>query len=443
MDEYQRENTELFEFFLENSFYKSWRSEVGEPDYFPNYDHLELMVNHKCDLKCKYCYMDKYYKDYFPQGTQSSSKILHNTDILMEWLLANGFTPEIEIFAGDSIGSPVCRQIIHKFQDAALDGRRASRMIVAPTNFSWGTKKKQREDLELLLEKSEYSGIPIYLSFSVDGKYMEANRPFKSKKSRYTDEYYDRMFKYMTTYPLSGCHPMVYSEGIEHAIENFLWWQGEFEKYGIDWRQIYYLEVRNEEWTVEQTKHYAEFIKFLVRWAYEKAGSTEDFIHFLYKKRGFNILLSPLVSTGRGMPCSIQSCLCLRMGDLTVVPCHRTAYKFMETATARIEDGKLTGFDAKNTELWYAIQALDNKRYPVCERCTINNVCSGGCLGSQYESTGQLFSPIPTVCRLFHAKIAAIVEVATELGIFSDILRNVSSYKYKDLIRIKNALEGV
>lgn len=429
-EEYQKEQNELFQYFLERSFFKTWKADVSHKDDLPNYRQLELMVNHRCELKCKYCYMDKYHKSYFPKGSQSTATILKNTDLLIDWLADNEYKPQIEIFAGDSVGDPTCRKIIHKLQDAALQGRPVTREIVLPTNMGWIQDEHKVKDVEELLRKAEFSGVPMFISMSVDGKYMEENRPFKSKKRGWTDEAYDDMFKFLVRYPSSGVHPMVYSHNIEKAKDNFLWWHDNYEKYGLDWTRMYFLEIRNPEWTLAQTKEYAEFIKFMVRWSYDKVErDKEKLAFFLLRRHGFNILGTPFTHTGRGMPCSIQACTTLRLGDLTVIPCHRTAYKHMETASMVVEDGKITGFNTKNVELWFGIQSLSSEVYPYCETCSIKSMCKGGCLGAQYEATGNLFAPIPSVCRLFHAKIVALIEVLVELEAFEYIMQYINKDK--------------
>lgn len=441
-EKYKKENTELFEFFLENSFYKSWRNPNDLSPTYINYKNLELMINHKCNLKCKYCYMDKYHKQYFPKGSQDRNTLLHNTDLMIDWLEENGFAPVIEIFAGDSLSDPTCRKIIHKILDAALDGRRVCNGLVLPTNMGWVMHDKQIEDVENILEKAEFAGVNAHVSGSVDGKYMEVNRPFKSAKKGYSDDMYHKMFSFITRHASSGVHPMIYSNNIEQAKENFLWWQEQFEKYNIGWYHMYMLEVRNQEWTLEQTNHYADFIKFLVRWVYNKVErDPERFINFMFDMYGFNILILPFARSMRGMPCSIQSCLTVRLGDLMVVPCHRTAYKHMETAQFITEDDKIVGLEAKNIELWFGIQSLDSGVYPYCEKCSVNKLCTGGCLGSQYEATGSIFTPIPTVCRLAHAKIAALVEVFDELDLTEHVCRRTNIDQARAFLKIKKYME--
>ncbi|GAI96295.1 unnamed protein product, partial [marine sediment metagenome] len=162
-------------------------------------------------------------------------------------------------------------------------------------------------------------------------------------------------------------------------------------------------------------------------------GDRKGMVDFLFR-RAFNTLGSALSTTGRGLGCSIQSTIHLRLGDLVMAPCHRTSYKGMNYAHFEVKDGRIAGIIADNPELMTAIISLDGKNMPMCEVCLIKHLCSGGCLGSQFETTGDLFSPIPSVCRLEHARIMAMVEAYKEIGIYDTVLGRVNREK-------RNALE--
>lgn len=422
----KQEDTKLLEYCLENTFYKAWRTDVAtkKSNYLGNYNNLELMVNQKCHLSCKYCYMNKYASEYFPGKSQDSKTILYNTDLLIEWLHTNQYHPVLEVFAGDSVGDPTCRKIIHKVLDAALQGKIVAEAISAPTNFSWIRNAKQTEDVRTILEKSEYASIPVQLSASIDGKFLDDhNRPLKSSSKKYDDEFYDKVFSFVSSVPGTGLHPMVYSNKIERWIDNFLWFQEKMAEYNLPWSSLYLLEVRNVEWTLQQTKDYYKFIKFIIHWAWDKCGSNfTSFSEFLRKGRGFNILSFPFGKVGRGIGCSIQSTMTVRIGDLSIVPCHRLAYKHFDSGKFVVDDDRIVGIEADNLELWLAIQSLQNTASPYCERCILTDMCSGGCLGSQYEVTGDMFTPIPTVCRLFYTKLGAVVDAYKELGIYAGLL---------------------
>ncbi|GAI68001.1 unnamed protein product, partial [marine sediment metagenome] len=78
----------------------------------------------------------------------------------------------------------------------------------------------------------------------------------------------------------------------------------------------------------------------------------------------------------------------------------------------------------------------------MCESCLIKHLCSGGCLGSQFEVTGDLFSPIPSVCQLEHAKIKAIIMAYKELKVFGLICERVNPEKRYALNMLEEMLDG-
>jgi len=50
-------------------------------------------------------------------------------------------------------------------------------------------------------------------------------------------------------------------------------------------------------------------------------------------------------------------------------------------------------------------------------------------LGSQYEETGDLFTPIPTVCRMYHVKVKTMIECFRDLGVYERIRGILSEEK--------------
>jgi radical SAM protein with 4Fe4S-binding SPASM domain len=241
----------------------------------------------------------------------------------------------------------------------------------------------------------------------VDGKYMEENRPMRNKIER-DAEYYEKLFVFCKRNNI-GFHPMVYSNNVDKWIDNYRW----FEQKNI---KMYLLEVRNKEWNKKQTKDFCKFIEFLYLKSLDKSGT-------LYEKLSEeNILTNDLSKSGRGIGCSIQQQLHIRLGDLTVFPCHRLMYDGME----------LFKFDAyfnaepTNVELMMMIYSFNFINQPVCESCILKFACSGGCLGAQYENSKDMFMPIQEVCRLKHAKIATLIKTAKKTNTYSELLRIVS-----------------
>jgi len=437
---YTEQNDKLFEYFLENTFFKAWKTdEYEEGSHLQNYKAIELMVTPDCPLSCKYCYFARFGDGLFPPGSRNREKALRNAEMIIEWLYDNGFRPHIEMFSGDTLVDVTSRKVLHRILDSVLSGKNVTREIVAPTNMTWLLHPKQREDVELLIAKAEAATVPMWLSASVDGKYMEENRPFKSKKKGYTDEFYHDMFSFATR-TTTGFHPMVYSEGIENWIKNFDWWQDKFKEYNIPWHNLYLLEVRNANWNLEQTKHLGEFVRYLVRWLWDKANhNSKVFWEILQNRHDFNIVTNWYSIVGRGLGCSLQSTLCVRLGDATIVPCHRTSYKGMETAIFKIENDKVVGLDTKNLELYFAAQQCNAEIQPYCEACDLAPLCAGGCLGSQYESTGDLFTPIPTVCRMEHMKVYSLIDEFDKIGQLSHVY-NRANKVYQHAIEVIHEL---
>ena len=62
-----------------------------------------------------------------------------------------------------------------------------------------------------------------------------------------------------------------------------------------------------------------------------------------------------------------------------------------------------------------------------CDSCVYRDYCLKGCFGSQYESTGDPFIPIPSVCKFFKAKYDFLVKKYIDLGIY-DIIEKVTPY---------------
>jgi len=436
---YQEENNKLVESFLKRTFFKAWRNpKIKELE---NFRKVEIWLNNKCNLACKYCYLNQYGNDLYPPENQDSQKILKNLKMFLDWLVKNKFTPVIEIFGGEplvqEVGIKAIEMILEKYKNLE---KKPSHLTI-PTNYTFLQSKKLTQRIENLLEKAKKINIPISLSASFDGKHCERSRPFKNAKSGQIDprddKYYDKAFIFNKKWGF-GFHPMIYAEEIKNWGKNWLWFQEKFQKHDIPWYNIYLLEVRNAEWQNEQILKFGEFIEFLIKWTFHNPchNNLEKFLFFLYKK-GYNILEAPFTTVGRGIGCSIQAGIHLRIGDLALVPCHRTSYPPFVYGHFKTKNNKIIGIEVSNPELIFTIYSFDAKNQPQCENCLLKNLCSFGCLGSQFETTGDLFSPIPTVCQLEHFKIVSMVKALKDLKIFEAVLRRTSPQKLEALKKIE------
>lgn len=439
---YQEENNFLLNSFLQRTFFNGWTKK--DDSRYENFRRIEFILNAKCNLNCTYCYYTKYGDQLYPKKISQPKDILRNLGMLLDWLIDNGYAPDIDLFSGEplfqEVGFDALQMILDKFSSA----ERRPKNIVIPTNYTFILTERLVEKVEKLLEHSRNVGIPIILSASFDGKFCEANRPFKNGEEKRDGKYYDRCFEFNKKYKF-GFHPMIYSHLIERWEDNFLWFQEKFEEFGIPFSNIYLLEVRNVEWADEEILDYMDFLEFLIDWTFKNPckGSTNNYLDFLFRRRGYNILSNCLTTIGRGLGCSLQSCLYVRLGDLAIVPCHRQSYSQFIVGNFVKEDSRITGIEARNPELAIGEVAFDSKTQPQCEACTIKYLCQGQCLGSMYEVTGDLFSPIPTVCKLEHAKVKAMMRTYKRLGIYEVIFSRLNREKQTCLdILEKGAYDG-
>jgi radical SAM protein with 4Fe4S-binding SPASM domain len=353
---------------------------------------------------------------------------MENLDLTLDWLIKRQFAPELEVFSGEPFFGETGFRVLHRILDKFEFVDKKPPSIVIPTNYTFILHDELTQKVEECLEKGKARGIPIILSASIDGKYCEANRPFRRGNDGRDDAYYDRVFAFNKKWGFSF-HPMIYSQHISSWQANFLWFQEMLRKHDIPWSNIYLLEVRNAEWTLSDIEEYGKFIQFLTRWAFDMCQrDKKQFIDFIFKT-GFNTLRSIMSTVGRGLGCSIQSTFHLRLGDLAIVPCHRLSYSPFITGHLEVENHQVVGVKAHNVELYLAIESIDGKNMPFCETCLVRSLCSLCCLGSNFETTGDLFSPIPSVCQLEHHRVKSEIDVLKDLGVLGMFLSKINPEK--------------
>jgi radical SAM protein with 4Fe4S-binding SPASM domain len=448
-----RENDEVVKNILNRTFFSAWKDRMYLQDSikYENYGKLELQLNAKCNLDCKYCYYAKYSDKLYPKEISNSKLVLNNLSMLLKWLEKNHYFPEFDLFSGEALIQKEGLIAVEMILDFFIKNKDIIPMnkmwydfigiLSIPTNFSWILDKNKVNEIDRLLTKAKENKISFWLSISDDGKYCNENRPFKNSTIR-TEEYYRDMFLFAKKWKLSF-HPMIYSHNIEKWVDNFLWFQDSFKKYDISWDSLYLLEVRNEEWSKRQLKEYYKFIRFVVRWSYEKLNlESKKFVEAVHKKVLFN-MFTIFGTNRRGISCSIQSFMQLRLGDLTTTLCHRNSYKGLNLFKFLVENNEITDIEALNPGMMIAMYSMDRKNQPFCETCPINKFCIGQCLGAMFETNQDNFMPIPTVCALEHAKVAAILDEIIELGLFDAFSeyyngKGNSFFVYKDYLKGNN-----
>ncbi len=426
MLEIEKLNDDILVSFLKRNFFDRWSGQGDESTF------LELIVSDKCDHNCSYCYYRKYGHNFFNEESRKEENILRNLDLVLNWLEKNNYRPRIELFSGELFST----ETGFKALDRVIDYLRQGEYTIIPSNMSFIFDDEKIERILLLKKKAGKKDVGVLLSGSVDGKYMEENRPLLDGRKR-DDEYYHKLFTFAAERGI-GFHPMVYSKGIEKWKDNFLWFMENYDRYGLDKRLFYLLEVRNAEWNEKQTLELGKFVEFLVYWAWDFCGKDADrFVDFIFKDSGFNILSSLFSGTNRGISCSIQSSFAVTLGNLSFPACHRTAYGSLLGGRFVVEKDEIVGIKAENASTYINIKSFDAVTQPYCETCYIKHLCVKGCLGSQFETTGNPFIPIPSVCRLEHVKTVSILRALKRLRVLDKFLSHISRERRNNILLLE------
>jgi len=411
IEEYKREQNELAKYTMRNYWFKGFKD---------NSLKCELYLSAKCNQCCKYCYLARYGDKLYPIEVDDET-VTKNAKMIIDYFIEQGAPPSFDIFSGEAtvrkMFYDVAGYIIDEYSSHGI-----SRSITVPTNFTFLLNDNLTKKMETLIQDSAKKGVRLGLSASIDGKYLDhTNRPMIGKELR-DDEFYEKAFAFATKHGF-GFHPMIYSEGIERWRENFLWFMYNFKRYNIPPHALYLLEVRNPEWSPAQIREFGKFLEWLVEWTFNNIANRdkEDFVEFIYRYKGFNILHSPFVYTNKGILCSIQHMLCVRVGDLSVFPCHRLSYNHFRICRFTVDNDKIVDAEADNVEIGIAIWSCHADNFPYCDTCPIALICTHGCLGAQYETTGDLFTPIPTVCALELQKVLSLIKAYKKLKVYDEL----------------------
>lgn len=426
--EFEEMNSHLHATLLDSIFCEDWLTEHPRTN-------IEFIISPICNLKCEYCYITKHREEMFDHSLVKPDVIRANLQKVLTWMGENGYHPAIDLFSGElfaqELGWDICNDIAQFYEEHPNYRKPAG--VGIPTNYSFIDTQETIERMEKLIKRYKNIGISFYLSASIDGLILDQDtRPTRNQTVR-DEEWYERCFAFMAKHDF-GPHPMIAPSSVKKWKENFLWFQKMYEKYNMKWWQLYLLEVRDPNWTDENIRDYEDFLEFLMDWLWDKVEhNKEKFLEQLGAKTiphnkslegsGFNTIKAAILTDTQEAACTIQKFFMLRLADLKMFPCHRTMYPHLETAQLSFPDEKTCYVKSKNVELATAVYSFAPNKLPLCYKCEINRLCGTQCYGSMYETTGDMFNPIPSVCRLNIVRVNVVARKLKEFGCYPQILR--------------------
>lgn len=431
---YQEEQNQVLEYML-NKVYRIFQQDPNDRVSTPHHCGIELYVTPDCNQNCSYCYLCKYKDELYPKELRNSETILNNMRILLDYFIENNINPpRFDLFSGEIWETKFGHDVLQVVYEALLKGFKPGMMVI-PSNFSFVLHDNTLAVIDDYMQKFQEQDVRICWSCSNDGLYLdEMTRPFNDEKAheikKGTEEYYKRIFDFCKKWNL-GFHPMVSAYGIEYWCENFDWWMQKLNEYDFNiLSHIMFLEVRNDDWTEEKIISYLKYLNHTIDFYVDYFATNDTFRndrecfkkwihHSLMQKSTSNY--SPVFCTSRQIypGCTIHRSLAIRMGDLAIVPCHRTSYDELIGGYYQVENNKIVGVQAKNIQMMNQIWFNNTQGMAKCGSCPYTSYCMKGCYGSQFESTGELLYPCSTVCDLYQARIIFLYHKYVKMNVIN------------------------
>ena len=422
--DYQHEEDILFQNFIFNHELKASLNPA-----------IELIIRPDCNQKCDYCYITNHGKELYPDH-YSNDQILKNLKLLLDYLDEKQIKPfEWELFAGDLFYDGLIFDIFDlfypyfkKWYEFAYDHKDMGKIII-PTNGSFIVDEIKVNKTKEYLEKMKSINTEIHFSFSTDGPYATQYREHKNLN----DEYFNKLFAFAKENH-DGFHPMISSKNVNTAIKTFDWFKEKLKEYD-SWQKVpFILEVRNDDWTNESIENYKQFLKHIFENQLNECNNDINVMAYsLFVGDGANntpkdmdqgnpiyfINTTNRNSTQNRMTCALQSTVHIRIGDLAIVPCHRTCYKHLIGGYFNLnkEKTKIIGIESYNATSYIGIKSFNPTYAPKCLECWCRDICLKGCLGAQIEVYGDFSVPCLSVCHFFQEKYSYLLKLYYETGI--------------------------
>ena len=427
MRKFQEEQDKLLNTLLEKLFFKHWKVSYdhnGAVDQ--TYPSIELFVTPSCNQKCEYCYLHKY-EALYPREVNNRETILKNCRILFDWIMENGYIhlPGMDLFSGEIYHTQLAWDIFDLILEYMDKGWKLQKLTI-PTNGSFMLKQETTDKAQYYIDEFRKRNCQLAFSFSIDGYVVDKQaRPLRSDKEEglRDKDFYDRVMKFAIKNQLCF-HPMLAASDVNKWKENLDWWYDTMKKCQMNYRErVGILEVRNANWTEQNLKDYCGLLTYAVdRQIKEEFDNNPD--RFIYSIFGVSSPISGGINTMFMDECSQYGCtiphqLTIRLGDLAIAPCHRTAYPELLYGKFNVEDGKITGIEAKNVYTAMKVLTADMRTTLIgCDTCDFKTFCMHQCYGNSKEEAGDPFIRVENVCELLKVGIYHKIKLYNDRGYY-------------------------
>jgi len=141
MVETSKLNDDMFTSFCERRYFDDFSKSIRSA--------IEIIISDNCDHNCSYCYYRKFGHNFFNEKSRDEETILHNLDMLLNWLKEKNYYPErIELFSGEIFSSELGFKVVDKIIDYCKPYQKI--LIASNMSFIFDDEKIKRGDFKTI-----------------------------------------------------------------------------------------------------------------------------------------------------------------------------------------------------------------------------------------------------------------------------------------------------
>ncbi len=358
---------------------------------------FQLVLTEKCDLDCKYCYMEKNPVSMTKETFDKHYKMLPR---LMSYYQKNEYVAAL--FGGE----PLLNWELIEYITPILNADPRCKHIIAMTN-GLALKDKYKRNY---IEQNRIS-----LSLSFDGLWNEKGRPLKNGKSSLDQYLNDPLLSYFQG--KGGCKVMVSPDSVPTLVENFKWFVDKFKMPCPDFSL-----VRDDIWKEEDIEIFEKEAKKLTDTMIEYFNNGQAVMVGFFQLYILDLLFGESYGK-RPFGCFAGCNGAGFMPNGKVYPCARFGSKKIK-AIANSNNGILLNDLKKMNDPF-----ITNPRfYEKCKGCSLYKYCNAGCTYQQMKN-GSVYKsePIDSICKLLHICYEQSIRIMNELkdnDLFIQMIKN-------------------